>query len=118
MTKAINGAGLMNDSIVSDGVLYLTPTGLIETQVLNQLSIYPNPTNNKATLRIICEKNEKIPYTLTDLNGKIIEEKILDIHSGTNVLEINAEQLQLSKGIYFIKLYLQKKEIVKKLIIE
>ena len=118
MTKAINGAGLMNDSIVSDGVLYLTPTGLIETQVLNQLSIYPNPTNNKATLSIICEKNEKIPYTLTDLNGKIIEEKILDIHSGTNVLEINAEQPQLSKGIYFIKLYLQKKEIVKKLIIE
>lgn len=118
MTKAINSAGLINDSIVSDGVLYLTPTGLIEANALNQLSIYPNPASNKATISIVCEKNEKIQYSLTDLNGKIIEEKMLNVNSGINAFEINAEQLQLSKGIYFIKFYFQKNEIVKKLIIE
>jgi spore germination protein YaaH len=118
MVKASNNAGLVSDSIVSDGVIYLMPTGIEKNNTLNELSIYPNPTNDKATISLISSSNENINYTLFDAQGKLIESKILDITTGINTLEINPKQLQLSKGIYFIKLTSGEKEITKKLVIE
>lgn len=118
MVKAMNNAGLMSDSTVSDGVIYLMATSIEENNALNELSIYPNPANDKATISLISSSNEKINYTLFDAQGKLIEEKVLDIHSGINTLEINVNQLQISKGIYFIKLVLEGKSITKKLVIE
>ena len=118
MVKAINGAGLVSDSTVSDGVIYLTPTGLEESSILNTLSVYPNPTSERATITIISSTNENVNYTLFDAQGKLIEAKKIVITTGINTLEINTNQLQLSKGIYFIKLVLEGKEISKKLIVE
>ncbi|MES2763561.1 MAG: glycosyl hydrolase family 18 protein [Bacteroidota bacterium] len=117
MVKAINGAGLVSDSIVSDGVIYLMSTGINQNNVLNELSIYPNPTNEKATISLLSSSEEKISYSLFDVQGKLIEQKNLEIHSGINTLEINVEQLQLSKGIYFIRLFSKGKEITRKLIV-
>ena len=93
-------------------------TGIEENNVLNELSIYPNPANDKATISLLSSSNETINYTLYDAQGKLIEEKVLDIHSGINTLEINVHQLQISKGIYFIKLVLEGKSITKKLVVE
>ena len=118
MVKAINNAGLVSDSTVSDGVIYLMSTGIEENNALKELSIYPNPANNKATISLLSSSNETINYTLYDAQGKLIEEKVLDIHSGINTLEINVHQLQISKGIYFIKLVLEGKSITKKLVVE
>lgn len=118
MVKAKNGAGLMSDSTVSDGVIYLTPTNLEQNNALNQLSVYPNPANEKATISIVSLSNENIKYSLFDIHGKLIETKKLDIIEGINTLEININQLQLSKGIYFIKLATSKTQITKKLIVE
>jgi hypothetical protein len=118
MVKAKNGAGLVSDSTISDGVIYLMPTGLMESTVLNELSVYPNPTNEKATISLITDKNEKLNYVLFDALGKRIEERDLNITTGINTLEINVNQLQLSKGVYFIKLISSGKEITKKLIVE
>lgn len=118
MVKAMNGAGLVSDSTVSDGVIYLMPTGLIESTFLNELSVYPNPTNEKATLSLISTQNEKLNYVLYDALGKLIEERELTVSIGINALEINVNQLQLSKGVYFIKLISSGKEISKKLIVE
>jgi hypothetical protein len=89
MVKAINNAGLVSDSTVSDGVIYLMSTGIEENNALNELSIYPNPVNDKATISLISSSEEKINYNLFDAQGKLIEEKVLDIHSGINTLEIN-----------------------------
>ena len=118
MVKAINNAGLVSDSTVSDGVIYLMSTGIEENNALNELSIYPNPANDKATISLLSSSNETINYTLYDAQGKLIEEKVLYIHSGINTLEISVHQLQISKGIYFIKLVLEGKSITKKLVIE
>jgi hypothetical protein len=118
MVKAINNAGLVSDSTVSDGVIYLMSTGIEENNALNELSIYPNPVNDKATISLISSSEEKINYNLFDAQGKLIEEKVLDIHSGINTLEINVNQLQISKGIYFIKLLVKGKSITKKLVVE
>ena len=118
MVKARNNAGLVSDSVVSDGVIYLMSTGIEQNNSLNELSIYPNPTSEKATISLISSSDEKINYSLFDVQGKLIEEKVLEIHSGINTLEINMNELQLSKGIYFIKLLSNGKEISKKLVVE
>lgn len=118
MVKAINNAGLVSDSTISDGVIYLMSTDIEQSNTLNQLSVYPNPANDKATISIISSSNEKINYTLFDAQGKLIEEKTLDVISGINTIEININQLQLSKGVYFIKLGVKDKTITKKLVIE
>ena len=118
MVKAVNTAGLVSDSVVSDGVIYLIPTGLAESNLLNELSVYPNPTNDKATISLISNSNEKLNYVLYDALGKQIEQKELLLTTGINTLEINSNQLQLSKGVYFIKLTSYGKEITRKLIIE
>lgn len=118
MVKAINNAGLVSDSVVSDGVIYLMPTGLNETTTLNEFSIYPNPTNDKATISLVSNSNEKLNYVLYDALGKQIEYKVLFINSGINTLEINIKHLQLSKGVYFIKLNSGEKEITRKLVVE
>lgn len=117
MVKAKNGAGLMSDSIVSDGVVYLIPTSLSKSNALNELSIYPNPTNDKATISLISNSNEILHYTLYDAIGKQIEQKELLITTGINTLEINSKQMQLSKGIYFIKFASNGNETLKKLIV-
>ena len=118
MVKAINNAGLVSDSTVSDGVIYLMSTGIEQHNTLNELLIYPNPTSEKAIISLISSTGEKANYSLFDAQGKLIEEKILDIHSGINTLEINVNQLHLSKGVYFIKLVAKGKSITKKLVVE
>lgn len=118
MVKAKNGAGLMGDSTVSDGVIYLMSTDIEQNNVLQQLSVYPNPANDKATISIISMTNETLDYTLVDVNGKLIEQKELSVVSGINTLEINIHQMHLSKGVYFIKLLSNGKASVKKLIVE
>ncbi|MBC7695905.1 MAG: T9SS type A sorting domain-containing protein [Burkholderiales bacterium] len=118
MVKAKNGAGLVSDSTISDGVIYLMSTGLNDNNLLNELSIYPNPTNEKATISMISNQNEKLNYILYDALGKLIEERELNITIGINTLEIKVNQLQLSKGVYLIKLQTSGKEITRKLVVE
>lgn len=118
MVKSKNGAGLVSDSIVSDGVLFLIATNINEQTALNQLSLYPNPTNDIATLSLIIENKEKINYSIFDAQGKLIELKEVELNSGINTLQIDVQKLQLSKGVYFIKFALNGKEAVKKLIVE
>jgi spore germination protein YaaH len=118
MMKAENSAGLVSDSIVSDGVLYLMSTGIKANNTLNELSVYPNPATDKATISLINSVNETLDYKLFDAHGKLIEQKTLLVTPGINTLEINAEQLHLSKGVYFIKIGTGGKEVTKILIIE
>ena len=118
MVKAMNGAGLVSDSTVSDGVLYLITTGLTENFALNELTVYPNPTNDKATISIISSKNETVHYSLTDAVGKLIEQKACVINTGINSLIIDVNALHLSKGVYFINVSTNGKVITKKMVVE
>lgn len=118
MMKAENGAGLVSDSIVSDGVLYLMATDIEAHSVLNSLALYPNPATDKAMLGLVSASNASVEYQLFDVQGKLVERKQLLLKQGMNTLQIDVEQLQLSKGVYFIQLAMEGREVTKKLIIE
>ena len=117
MVKAMNGAGLVSDSVVSDGILFLNTTGIEESGLFNDLTVYPNPTSDKASVSLISTAPTNLHYTLTDAQGKFIESKELLVHEGITTLEIDTGILGLSKGIYFITLRAANKTITKKLIV-
>ncbi len=118
MVKAINGAGLASDSIVSDGIIYLMSTSVTEQNVLNDLVIYPNPTTDKTTLSIVSAVGKTITYNLIDATGKVIEQKTFLLTNGINTIVIDTKSLRLSKGIYFINVTADDKVVTKKMIVE
>ena len=69
------------------------------------LKTYPNPTSDYLVLEFADYSNEKMEYQLIDLEGKIILN-----HSITNV-RTQVDLNTYSKGIYFIKIIKELKEI-------
>ena len=77
----------------------------------NEVVLFPNPTQNKSFTIITTEQGDKT-ITLYNPMGQIILTK--QISSSTS--EINTESL--TKGIYFVKVSLVKKEIIKKIVVQ
>lgn len=87
--------------------------GLNEIIIPNNITIYPNPANNKTTLKVegLTEKADVIIY---DINGRKL--KKYTMNANQNDLEIDVSGF--AKGIYQIKLTTQSYSISKKLIIQ
>lgn len=102
--KAENGAGLQSAPYVSNGQTVVIAS--IDEQIAaNGLSVYPNPFSTSTTIIYELIANSDVQITLTDLLGK---EQLLYSNanqlSGRHKLSVNTTDLQLAKGIYFIKL--------------
>ena len=70
-------------------------TGLNETTVNLEMSVYPNPTINYLTLKV--EEIDLLTYQLFDTQGKVIETKKV-------VAKMTSVQLEaLPKAVYFLK---------------
>jgi hypothetical protein len=70
-------------------------TGINETSINLKMSVYPNPTIDYLTLQ--AEEMDNLNYQLFDMQGKVIENKMV-LKSNTT---INMETLP--KAIYFLK---------------
>ena len=57
-------------------------TGVNETSINLEMSVYPNPTTNYLTL--ITESNKNLSFQLIDLQGKVIESKNV-VNNSTNI---------------------------------
>ncbi len=73
-------------------------TGVNETTISLELSVYPNPTANNLQLKVESEALENLNFQLIDLQGKVIENKRIMTSNTT----INMEAL--SKGIFFLNI--------------
>ncbi len=79
---------------------------------LNNLIIYPNPTNGEFNLKLNSEIPLETEITIFSINGsKLFEKQFYQ----TNEIKIN--NLHLEKGVYFVKIKTDKSIITKKLII-
>ncbi len=63
------------------------------------ISLYPNPTDNNATLRVK-GLNEQATIIITDQQGRVIQTKVLP--QGTETFEIESERL--ASGVYYIRI--------------
>jgi spore germination protein YaaH len=116
--KAVNGAGIAGDSLVSDGFLMLSPVGLKDLSDRTAITLYPNPAREWVRLSLLSEVNSFFSYTLMDTNGKLLSEDQATIAKGMNELRIDLRPLNLAKGLYFLQLHSGGTTVTKKLIIE
>lgn len=118
VTVTNNNFDSLNFYIDSAGVYILDTNLTTSVTVYNDLEtaieLMPNPTQNNVNLVIQSEISSNATIRLTSYTGSIVSEKRQQINKGKNTIELTTDQL--SSGIYFIQIQMNKKIIVKKLV--
>lgn len=118
VTVTNNNFDSLNFYIDSAGVYILDTNLTTSVTVYNDLEtaieLMPNPTQNNVNLVIQSEISSNAAIRLTSYTGSIVSEKRQQINKGKNTIELTTDQL--SSGIYFIQIQMNKKIIVKKLV--
>ena len=76
--------------------------GINEQEEINSINIYPNPTQDIATLQIAAITAEEIEISITDILGKTIYQQKRVINSGLNTVEINVSSIE--SGMYVVNI--------------
>ncbi len=76
----------------------------------------PNPASNQFYLLIDAKVSEQFALSITDVTGRIVYAKPVDVVNGFN--SITVSDLKLTTGIYFVNLAYKNEKITRKLIIE
>ncbi len=67
--------------------------------------LYPNPASENSELRIESERNMPATMSLTDITGRILETRNLDIETGRNTFTLKVANYQT--GFYYLQLQLE-----------
>ncbi|MBQ9313304.1 MAG: T9SS type A sorting domain-containing protein [Bacteroidales bacterium] len=86
-------------------------SGIDDVENHINISLYPNPTQNKTTLQVD-GLNTEATIQITDLQGRVVRKEFLP--KGQDSITI--ETASLSEGVYYIKLYSEDINLTKKLI--
>jgi hypothetical protein len=76
----------------------------------------PNPTSGEFYLMIDATVAEKFNLDITDVSGRIVYNRSVDVADGFNNIVIN--DVKLKSGIYFVNLNYKNEKITRKLIIQ
>lgn len=95
-------------TFAADNCLERLTTGIPDNN-LPQLKIYPQPANEMLTIEM--DNNEGIPYTLTDMQGRVCFSQMLQ----GPVTILNTQQL--AAGAYVLNLQLAKGTLQKKVVV-
>ena len=66
-----------------------------------QLTVYPNPVGDTATIQVENTQGELVQFTVYDLTGKLVYQQAIQTQVGDQ--EVNVPMQSLTSGIYFIK---------------
>ncbi|MGB3949035.1 MAG: T9SS type A sorting domain-containing protein, partial [Bacteroidia bacterium] len=116
--KAENGAGLLSDAVSSDGQLINTPNSVDEYFMDYNLGVYPNPFNSSSLMNYTIHETTNVEVYLTDMLGKKIVMFNNKQTKGKHTLELDAERLQLAKGIYVIGIKTNREEAKLKVVVQ
>lgn len=111
--------GWESNNIYIDDINIMGTVGIDESILgTANVSLYPNPANQTATLAYHLEKKGDVKIELVDVLGK----KLMDVNhngqlEGDYTVEISKNDLKLNNGIYFVKMTIDQTAITKKLII-
>lgn len=79
--------------------------------------VYPNPFNSQAKLDFSLSRPGKVNITLSDLTGRNIIELVDGyIGSGAHQITINADNVGLSNGVYFIRCQTENASVMQKVL--
>ena len=69
--------------------------------IAGTITVRPNPVLTEAIVDIYSSIAEKVSWTLTDMNGKTVMHRSLNLKKGDNSLNINLSSLPT--GMYYLK---------------
>ena len=87
-------------------------TNINQTQSLNEISVFPNPSNGNFTIVITNEVKQSYSTTIYDAQGRIVFEK----SSNEEIISVNLANYAI--GIYLVKVQTENKTVTKKIIID
>lgn len=76
----------------------------------------PNPTTGEFYLMIDATVAEKFDFNITDISGRIVYKKSVDVENGFNNIIVN--DIKFQSGVYFVNLNYKNEKITRKLIIQ
>ncbi len=74
----------------------------MSNDVINAISLYPNPASNNFTLDMLMEKDQMVVKEVYDVLGNMVINEKHQLSTGSNSVNTNIELL--SNGIYFVKI--------------
>jgi hypothetical protein len=119
--KVKNGADLYSPITSSNGqTVVVNPIGIDElNNVVSSLIVYPNPFSENATLEYSLMDKQDITITLTDILGREVGEWVNKAAlPGNYRVNINSQQLALSRGIYLVRFKTESSSVSFKLILD
>lgn len=116
--KAENGAGLQSTVTSSNGQT-VQVVSVEEQNAANSLSVYPNPFTNTTRIAYQLSNVSNIKITLTDVLGKeLVLYNNPEQAAGKHEIMVNAAELHLAQGMYFVKLQTDKGQNLVKVIVK
>ena len=100
--NAVNACGASQPGGATVNVSLFCRTADDNLDASQSFGLYPNPTNEKATISFTAGSKEKYTIKLTDLLGNVIISEVVAAQEGENTQEINVSQF--AKGIYVVSL--------------
>jgi hypothetical protein len=98
---------------------YSFANGVEEINTLENISFFPNPFTANATISYELIESSKVDITVCDVLGKEISlYNNPNQTSGKHELQINSGNLQLAKGMYFVKMKTDNSQKIIKVIIK
>jgi hypothetical protein len=94
--------------VVEGGQLLAMKIGSLSTSIsenklfASSISLFPNPSNNEATIKLNLDKNEKVAVTIFDVQGKVVGSVIeKQLEKGEQTISLNTSTL--SNGVYIVQ---------------
>jgi len=86
--------------------------------MINEYSVYPNPTNNEINVLIDLAEERKLTISLTDISGKIVKNFVKDLLQSKGKKEYPFQIGEVSEGMYLLLIETDKGERVTQRIIK
>lgn len=104
------------NNIYIDDINISAPVSVNEIHNPYAFGIYPNPSNQNATISFTLAKNENVSIEITDMLGQVVRTVSKgELNNGAH--NYNFSRDGLSNGVYFVKLKVGTETITKKLIL-
>ena len=96
-------------------VYALQTSGFGEYKFIKELSIFPNPVNDKLTIDMLVAENGEMEINLINMMGQKVNEHQVSIVNGQTKLITDVSHLP--NGVYTIEIVINKSKLHKKVII-
>lgn len=111
-------SGHEGNTIYIDDVNMNGTVGIDEALIDANVSIYPNPASETATIAYTLGKKGDVHISLVDVLGKqVMAVNNLGQAEGDYTFQISKQELNLRNGVYFVKFSINNSTVTKKLVI-